>query len=358
MYPRIKAPFGLDEFGRLRAPDEVASGLNCNCVCPGCKAALVAHKGDIRVWHFAHATDSDCKFARETAVHEMAKQILIDHRRLVLPSYLHVGPGRFSQEFSAVRLERNRGENDNLIRPDAICTHDEQELFVEIAVEHFVDKEKSRKLRRHGVPTIEIAIPRLDGDNEWTKTRLEDHVIGNVECKKWVCLPSMLPDIEVLDTSETPFFELWLGIRGQEGSLKVAEIFSVADKGNPSLSERIRSTSIDMGFELLGKNDKLAEILAGAVSALGATLDAATMRTRVSGVGNRFFGFTSDLADRHQLHVQRAIVRNADDAERFQDHWRRAWQPILERISRAQCHTEIAYARARFEQMMASVAKR
>lgn len=34
--------------------DEVPGGINCGCFCPSCRSPLVAKKGQINEWHFAH----------------------------------------------------------------------------------------------------------------------------------------------------------------------------------------------------------------------------------------------------------------------------------------------------------------
>lgn len=50
-------PFGMKQPGHLLVDvSEVDRGKNCNCICPSCKTPLIARQGDIKEWHFAHAS--------------------------------------------------------------------------------------------------------------------------------------------------------------------------------------------------------------------------------------------------------------------------------------------------------------
>lgn len=82
-------PFGLKN-GELLTVDQVPKGLNCGVVCPVCKAKLVAKKGEIKAWHFAHYGDGACGHGAcgETALHISAKEIIRRSvgKYLILPS--------------------------------------------------------------------------------------------------------------------------------------------------------------------------------------------------------------------------------------------------------------------------------
>lgn len=48
-------PFGIDKETRsIREVGDVPRGRKCGCICPSCKAGLVARKGSENEWHFAH----------------------------------------------------------------------------------------------------------------------------------------------------------------------------------------------------------------------------------------------------------------------------------------------------------------
>lgn len=86
---RVQIAWGLDlESGLMKYIDEVESGMACGCICPGCRTELIAKKGEVMEWHFAHSNAVDC--AGESALHMAAKQILVEEasrkKNLKLPS--------------------------------------------------------------------------------------------------------------------------------------------------------------------------------------------------------------------------------------------------------------------------------
>ena len=55
-----KIPFG-ERDGMLLRAFEVANGLACDCICPGCRRPLNAANGGLKVIpHFRHAQAEDC----------------------------------------------------------------------------------------------------------------------------------------------------------------------------------------------------------------------------------------------------------------------------------------------------------
>lgn len=65
--------YALDSEGKLVNIEQVESGIKCNCICPACKKPLVAKKGEIRKYHFAHFSGNNCKHAIESMLHHLAK---------------------------------------------------------------------------------------------------------------------------------------------------------------------------------------------------------------------------------------------------------------------------------------------
>lgn len=73
---------------------DVQSGKKCGCICPSCNIPLIAKKGDINEWHFAHDSqfiekdqELSCDFSWAIAVKMMIKQILLEGSTLALPEY-------------------------------------------------------------------------------------------------------------------------------------------------------------------------------------------------------------------------------------------------------------------------------
>lgn len=89
-------PFALRKTDRrIVDVDEVQQGLACNCICPSCQTPLVAKKGEVKAWHFAHATradegetSSDCDFSWAVSVRLMMRQLLREGLALELPELL------------------------------------------------------------------------------------------------------------------------------------------------------------------------------------------------------------------------------------------------------------------------------
>jgi hypothetical protein len=65
--------YALDSEGKLVNIKQVESGIKCNCICPACQESLVAKKGEIRKYHFAHFSGKNCKHAIESMLHHLAK---------------------------------------------------------------------------------------------------------------------------------------------------------------------------------------------------------------------------------------------------------------------------------------------
>lgn len=171
MSAKRKIPFGLRD-GRLFQPDEVARGLACNCVCPGCESRLVAHHGEKKVKHFVHYAAA-CVNGFESAIHKAAKQVLLESKQILVPA-IQARKFLFDREsnvdvretqsiaeryipIDAVEVEKNLGG----IVPDLVVSSLGKRLLVEIAFTHFVDEPKKVKLQQLGIATLEIDLSGL-----------------------------------------------------------------------------------------------------------------------------------------------------------------------------------------------------
>lgn len=90
-------PFGLRKAdNQLVDVSSVQKGRDCGCVCPSCHAALIARKGEINQWHFAHAFRGvneekveQCDYSFYLSVALMAKQLFQACESIRLPDYIH-----------------------------------------------------------------------------------------------------------------------------------------------------------------------------------------------------------------------------------------------------------------------------
>ncbi|PHV09810.1 hypothetical protein [Chitinimonas sp. BJB300] len=76
------------------------------------------------------------------------------------------------------------------IRPDVTALQKSDQLFIEIAVNHFVDEEKRAKLLALDIPTVEIALDLIRHE-EWDWDKLSELVIQSLENKQWLVFPDL-----------------------------------------------------------------------------------------------------------------------------------------------------------------------
>lgn len=87
-------PFGWSvEKKALVDIGEVARGTACNCICPSCQTRLIARHGEVREWHFAHAsrrafqtTQTRCTYSLFVSARMMARQLIGERLELELPA--------------------------------------------------------------------------------------------------------------------------------------------------------------------------------------------------------------------------------------------------------------------------------
>ncbi len=160
----IQLAFGELADGTIVHVTEVVSGLACDCVCPGCRARLVARKGALKEHHFGHYRSAQCKQALESALHKLAKQVLDERRELLLPEVrAEIG----DQELVTHREEVHRFDGAILehhldtIVPDVIVQKGDHRLLVEMFVTHRCGPEKIARIQELGVACLEIDLRKL-----------------------------------------------------------------------------------------------------------------------------------------------------------------------------------------------------
>lgn len=180
--PKHGIPFGWHiPTGQMVTAREVANGRGCECVCISCGTRLKSRQGDIRIWHFAHDEDTECRHAPEAAIHRMAKQLIVERAALFVPGLERsreiYGKRRVWTETISVTVqsgglqglqdciaEKNVSDSDGLgeyRRPDVLATLDGHSMAIEIRNTHAVDFEKQEWLERFGHSVLEIAVADL-----------------------------------------------------------------------------------------------------------------------------------------------------------------------------------------------------
>ncbi|TSJ47619.1 competence protein CoiA family protein [Fluviicola chungangensis] len=150
--------------------DQAHNGLNCGCICIKCNEPLEARQGKVRDWHFKHHINVNCTGSQETALHELAKQILVRNTSIEVPKY-----GRIS--YSEAKAEKKLEQ----IRPDVSAVYNDQSIYFEVFVSNAVDegKEKFFKLGKHR--SLEIDLSDCTAS---TFKEIEELVLDRVDNKK------------------------------------------------------------------------------------------------------------------------------------------------------------------------------
>ncbi|WP_338359208.1 competence protein CoiA family protein [Yeosuana marina] len=172
--------------------DQVVSGLDCNCFCPNpnCNSKLIARKGNIKKHHFAHYETDECVGAFESALHLLAKEIIQTEKRIAIPE-MEFYDSEYENatillsekkevKAQSVDLEILQGD----FQPDVVMNFGSKQLFIEIAVTHFVDDEKRKKITNSGISTIEIDLSSFMAGFE--KQSLVEALIYSADNKKWI----------------------------------------------------------------------------------------------------------------------------------------------------------------------------
>lgn len=131
--------------------DKSMRGSACNCICFGCREPLIAALGEVNIDHFRHAGASECSGGQETAIHEAAKEILVEKCFI---NTAHFGTIHFTEALAEEQLVSKR--------PDVTAVFQERPIYFEIAVTHFIDNEKRNFFIKNKQRSIEIDLSKLN----------------------------------------------------------------------------------------------------------------------------------------------------------------------------------------------------
>lgn len=161
---KLELKYGINSDGRLVHVNDVERGQACQCICPDCKAELIAKQGIKKIWHFAHANGVDCKGARMTALHRLAQQIIKDQKSVRLPRYEGMYAPAIESKvitFDDVILEKTIQSEYINRRPDCIGIIGDKQLWIEIKVTHGVDSTKLANIKANRISCVEIDLSSL-----------------------------------------------------------------------------------------------------------------------------------------------------------------------------------------------------
>ena len=174
----------LNENKNLIHITEAVRGLACNCTCFECGETVLARKGEINEHHFAHASNKEsCAINPESVLHKYAKEIIQESMGLFLPAVPDSDIEATWWTFDRIIPEFPLG----LIRPDLLAYTDEEPIFIEIAVTHFIDDIKLNVIKSMNVKTVEIDLSGLlKSDITIPSDDAKKLILENLEPKTWL----------------------------------------------------------------------------------------------------------------------------------------------------------------------------
>jgi len=210
----VKLRYGLTDANKIICISELSKEnreKNGDFYCPNCKSPLVAKMGNKNQRHFAHK-NADCNnsSANETALHMLAKEILVANMKITIPAYEISGEEYYTMaegpfyddlgydvygelldnfkysdaleiKFDEVISEKKIGE----IVPDILLMVGKKQLIIEIAVTHFVDDEKLDRIKKLNISAIEINLSAIK-NKELKREEIENLIITDVKYKTWL----------------------------------------------------------------------------------------------------------------------------------------------------------------------------
>ena len=149
--------------------------------------------------HFAHHVAGNCAYGLESALHLGAKQIIREERQFAVPA-LHAVARAFDKA-SGISREAKKTLRSKLIQFDSVVeevTMDgvvadvyavfrERPVIIEIAVTHFCDEEKIRRLEALGIPAVELDLSKITPPI--TMAELRTCVVDQLDHKSWLYNP-------------------------------------------------------------------------------------------------------------------------------------------------------------------------
>ena len=149
------------------------NGLNCKCECVKCGEKLEAIQGPLRTWHFRHNTNKNCDGGQESALHQLAKEIVRRSKNIRLNK-------SDIFEYDNATLERPIDK----FKADVVVSNSNAELVIEIAVTHLTEKIKEDYFKNNKINSIEIDLRKVD--TQISQTELEDLIINQSRNKRTI----------------------------------------------------------------------------------------------------------------------------------------------------------------------------
>lgn len=151
--------------------DNASNGISCNCKCLECSETLIAVQGKKNEYHFRHDKNNDCKGSQETALHMFGKQVILENKEINLPK---IGSINYSNPRAEISLSQ--------FRPDVTVFHNEEDIYFEVAVSHYIEPQKKEYYESNKLKCVEIDL--RDFDLKSTSKEIKDFILKQTRNKK------------------------------------------------------------------------------------------------------------------------------------------------------------------------------
>lgn len=192
--------YALDKSGNAIFIDHAPNGLSCGCKCAECGEDMIAVQGEARKkeWHFRHHEETDCMGGQETAIHKLAKQIIVTNTKISAP--------KETLEYTEAQSEI---PFDSIV-PDVTVCISGYKVHFEITVTHGIDEIKRTFYTNGQHRSIEIDLNSITYDI--SPTDLENLILLQTHNKKYIFWPRPPEEKKEMDEgSAIVKFFLFLG---------------------------------------------------------------------------------------------------------------------------------------------------
>lgn len=250
---------GRDEAGRVRYIGEVSAGADCGCFCLVCSARLIAKKGDMNEWHFAHEGGQqrpECLIGARNLVRSVALEHLQTVRRLPLrqPFVRTVRMGNHSQCVALNAEIRNVDwlhETSEASFPVARLTLEkgEADLYLQIEGENLSRKESAER----GLLLLRLPMPS-NPQTFLTRESLVSYIVQSMRAN-WIYLPdinglleSAKQKVEQLNDADRFKLAMWQKQRSQDAGQRWSKIRTEMMNGVQGNSRKIADSSMEVPY--------------------------------------------------------------------------------------------------------------
>lgn len=165
--------------------DNVSRGFDCGCICDKCGKPLNARRGEKNKHSFAHRPeDGDCHGMGESSIHLLAKQVICEEKKVMLPSFGYVIPQGLL-EFESVEPEDTLEKLG--LRPDVVGIDKEGKKWaIEIYYSNPKSESQKAKYIEAQINCLEINVNDISPNQDKDATELKHFLFNSINNREWI----------------------------------------------------------------------------------------------------------------------------------------------------------------------------